>query len=124
MSTKISTPKNIGLIGKYGDPQIAPIIADLIEFLQGRGLKVLLEQATAKTGLSRCHLIRTFANMVGAPPHRYQIHLRIARARELLARGLSPTLVSTAVGFYDQAHFSNYFRQIVCVTPGCFGRRA
>ena len=47
MSTKISTPKNIGLIGKYGDPQIAPIITDLIEFLQGRGLKVLLEQATA-----------------------------------------------------------------------------
>ena len=48
MSTKISTPKTIGLIGKYGDPQIAPIITDLIEFLQGRGLNVMLEQATAE----------------------------------------------------------------------------
>jgi len=48
MTTKLSTPKTIGLIGKYGDPQIAPIIADLIQFLQGRGLKVLLEQASAE----------------------------------------------------------------------------
>ena len=85
--------------------------------------QITLEELTAETGLSRCHLIRTFADKVGAPPHRYQIHLRIARARELLARGLSPTLVSTTVGFYDQAHFSNYFRQIVGVTPGRFGQR-
>ncbi len=48
MNTKISTPKTIGLIGKYGDPQIAPIVSGLIEFLQNRGLAVLLEQSTAE----------------------------------------------------------------------------
>jgi NAD+ kinase len=47
MSTKISSLKTIGLIGKYGDPKIAPIVLGLIDFLQDRGLKVLLEQATA-----------------------------------------------------------------------------
>lgn len=47
MSSNISTLKNIGLIGKYGDPKIAPIITVLIEFLQTRGLKVVLEKATA-----------------------------------------------------------------------------
>ena len=85
--------------------------------------QITLEELTAETGLSRCHLIRTFTEEVGVPPHRYQIHLRIARARELLARGLSPSFVGTTVGFYDQAHFSNHFRQIVGVTPGRFGQR-
>ena len=47
MSTKISTPKTIGLIGKHGDSRIAPVIASLIDFLLGRGLKVLIEDATA-----------------------------------------------------------------------------
>lgn len=48
MSKKISAIKTIGLVGKYGDPQIAPIVSALIEFLQGRGLTVLLEQSTAE----------------------------------------------------------------------------
>ena len=83
---------------------------------------ITLDELIAETGLSRCHLLSTFTREVGVPPHRYQIHLRIARARELLCHGLSPALVATAVGFYDQSHFSNHFKQIVGVTPGCFAR--
>ncbi len=47
MSTKIPPLKTIGVIGKYGDPRIAPVITGLIDFLLGRGLKVLIEDATA-----------------------------------------------------------------------------
>ena len=84
--------------------------------------QITLDDLTAETGLSRCHLMRSFTREIGVPPHRYQIHLRIARARELLAHGLSPAFVATAVGFYDQSHFSNHFKQIVGVTPGRFGQ--
>ncbi len=82
--------------------------------------EVSLEQLIAETGLSRCLLIRAFTREVGVPPHRYQIHLRIARARELLARGLPPSWVATSVGFYDQSHFGKQFRRIVGVTPKAY----
>ena len=84
--------------------------------------QITLDELVTETGLSRCHLMRCFTNEIGVPPHRYQIHLRIARARELLARGISQAFVATAVGFYDQSHFSNHFKQIVGVTPGRFGQ--
>lgn len=83
---------------------------------------ITLDELIAETGLSRCHLMRTFTNEVGVPPHRYQIHLRISRARELLSRGFSPALVATEVGFYDQSHFNNHFKKVVGVTPGQFGQ--
>lgn len=83
---------------------------------------ITVDELVAETGISRCHLLRTFTNEVGVPPHRYQIHLRIARARELLAKGFSLAFVATQLGFYDQGHFTNQFRRIVGVTPGRFGR--
>lgn len=81
---------------------------------------ITLDELIAETGLSRCHLLRTFTDEVGVPPHRYQIHLRIARARELLTQGFSPAFVAATTGFYDQGHFTNHFRKIVGVTPGRF----
>jgi AraC-like DNA-binding protein len=83
---------------------------------------VTVDELVAATGVSRCHLLRTFTNEVGVPPHRYQIHLRIARSRELLARGYSPAFVAAQMGFYDQGHFTSQFHRIVGVTPGRFGR--
>ena len=82
--------------------------------------QIALPELTCETGLSRSHLIRSFTKEIGVSPHRYQIHLRIARARELLVQGLSPVLVAVEVGFYDQSHFIYHFRKIVGVTPGRF----
>ena len=81
---------------------------------------ITLDEIIAETGLSRCHLMRTFTNEVGMPPHRYQIHVRIAQACELLSRGVSPALVAAEVGFYDQSHFNSQFRQVMGMTPGRF----
>lgn len=41
--------KVIGLIGKYGDPGIAPTLAAMAGFLAGRQLRVLLDEETAST---------------------------------------------------------------------------
>jgi AraC-like DNA-binding protein len=83
---------------------------------------ITLDELITETGISRCHLLRTFTQEVGVPPHRYQMHLRISRSREMLARGHSPAFVAAQLGFYDQGHFTNQFRRIVGVTPGRFGR--
>jgi AraC-like DNA-binding protein len=83
---------------------------------------ITVDELVAATGVSRCHLLRTFTDEV--PPHRYQIHLRIARSRELLAKGFSPAFVAAQLGFYDQGHFTGQFHRIVGVTPGRFGRES
>jgi AraC-like DNA-binding protein len=57
---------------------------------------------------------------VGVPPHAYQIQLRIARARHLLALGMPPSAVAAEVGFHDQSHFIRHFKRVLHVTPGEF----
>jgi AraC-like DNA-binding protein len=79
---------------------------------------VPLEQLAAVARLSRFELVRRFRDQVGLPPHAYQLHLRVLRARELLAAGEPPAGVAATCGFADQAHLTRTFRQIVGVTPG------
>lgn len=82
--------------------------------------EITMDELIAVSGLSRCRLIQAFTQAVGVPPHRYQIHLRIAHARELLRQGFSQASVASSSGFYDQSHFGKQFRRIVGVTPGVF----
>jgi AraC-like DNA-binding protein len=68
---------------------------------------------------SKYHMIRSFKKAVGLTPHRFQVQLRIRRAKELL---LSPSFVSiaevaSATGFCDQSHFIHSFKTVVGMTP-------
>jgi AraC-like DNA-binding protein len=74
------------------------------------------------SGLSRFHLLRSFAARVGLPPHAYQLRLRIERAMMLLRTGLSPSDVAGLVGFADQSHLTRHFRRLVQVTPAEYAR--
>ena len=69
-------------------------------------------------GVSQFQLIRSFKRRYGAPPHAYGLHVRIARARELLRRGFSVTDAAAATDFTDQSHLTRHFRRIHGVTPG------
>lgn len=79
--------------------------------------QVTLDELATVAGLSRFHLLRSFVRQVGAPPHTYQIHLRIERARALLQAGIPSSVVAPMTGFADQSHFTRHFRQVMCVTP-------
>ena len=83
---------------------------------------VTLAELAAHAGLSRFELARTFRAQVGLPPHAFQLDLRIARARALLAAGDSPAAVAAACGFCDQAHLTRVFKRAVGVTPGRYAR--
>lgn len=88
------------------------------EYLQERcNESVTLEELSVATGLSRFHLLLTFARHVGMPPHAYQIHFRIERARALLRAGVPPSSAAVLVGFADQSHFTRYFKRVFCTTP-------
>jgi AraC-like DNA-binding protein len=85
---------------------------------------VTLDDLGNVSGLSRFHLLRSFAARVGLPPHAYQVRLRIERAMTLLRTGLSPSAVAGLVGFADQSHLTRHFRRLVQVTPAQYARAA
>lgn len=79
---------------------------------------ITLDELVAATGLSRYHLVRAFAKEIGLPPHAYQIHVQVERARSLLAAGFPPAVVAAETGFADQSHFTRHFKRTNGVTPG------
>lgn len=81
-----------------------------------------LETLGAATSANRYDLCRRFQQQVGMPPHRFRAHLRVARARELLASGLECTKVAHAAGFCDQSHLNRAFKEHTGTTPGAYAR--
>jgi AraC-like DNA-binding protein len=79
---------------------------------------VSLETLASVANLSVFHLLRTFGDMVGLPPHAYLIQRRVDRAKRLLLEGMPAAEVAMQVGFVDQSHLGKHFKRIVGVTPG------
>ena len=107
-------PKSCGINEHHGIERIKRYLRE--RFAES----ITLDELVTLSGLSRFHLVRTFAKIVGVPPHAYQINVRINAARELLKAGVSPVNVSTDVGFSDQSHFTRHFKKIWGTTPGCY----
>lgn len=76
-----------------------------------------LDQLASLAGLSRFHLVRAFSQAFGRPPHAYQLHLQVERARCLLDKGALPAEAASEAGFADQSHFSRHFKKAYGVTP-------
>jgi AraC-like DNA-binding protein len=85
---------------------------------------VSLDELSAIAGLSSYHLVRSFTRRFGLPPHAYQIHVRVERARAPLAAGAPLAAVASSVGFADQSHFTRHFRRIMNVTPANYAGAA
>ncbi len=79
-----------------------------------------LRELAAGVELSPYHMLRIFKDVTGFPPHTWLVLERICRARHLLAAGVSPAQVSTAVGFADQAHLTRWFKRVTGVTPAAY----
>lgn len=89
------------------------------EFIEANAHRPIgLGEIAAAAGSSRYHLVRAFTAAMGISPYAYYLQRRIAAAKELLANGWSPSVVSTICGFADQSHMTRQFKRIVGVTPG------
>jgi AraC-like DNA-binding protein len=89
-----------------------------VEYLRARlGEAVTLDDLAAHASLDKFHLCRAFRAQVGLPPHAYLTHLRIQRAKELLAEGVRASELAPRVGLYDQSQLTRHFRRIVGTTP-------
>ena len=94
-----------------------------MEYLRERlGDSITLDDLADYADLDKFHLCRAFRAQVGMPPHTYLTHLRIARAKELLLRGVRASDVAPLVGLYDQAQLTRHFRRLVGTTPARYGK--
>ena len=95
-----------------------PAIERLKSYLQVHySDNISLSDLSRVANLSSYHLCRTFKEVVGLPPHRYQTQLRINSAKKLLLAGKSISYTATEVGFFDQSHFHRHFKRTVGVAP-------
>lgn len=78
-----------------------------------------LDDLARRAASTPLHFLRVFTRVVGATPHQYLIHSRLARASRLLATGdLSVTEVALAVGFNDLSNFVRTFQKASGLPPG------
>jgi AraC family transcriptional regulator len=62
--------------------------------------------------------------MVGMPPYRYLINLRIQRAAQLLRESdLTVTQILHRAGFHSPSHFTTTFRRHMGLSPTAYRRR-
>jgi transcriptional regulator GlxA family with amidase domain len=84
-----------------------------------------LQDIADAAGLSACYVARLFKQSIGQTPHQYILNQRVEKAKALLKQGnLSLAEIAVTVGFYDQAHFTNYFKRLTGTTPKVALRRS
>ena len=86
------------------------------------GENVGLSDLARETGTDRFTLTRCFKREFNLAPHAWLIQLRLAKARQLLARGDQPVDVAAAVGFADQSHLGRWFQRAYRISPAHYRR--
>lgn len=100
-------------------PQPTPEVARAWQVLAGSAGAVPIARVAAEVGWTQGYLTRRFTQQIGLTPKASARVLRFRHAVALLGRGAtSLTEISTACGFYDQAHLNREFRAIAGTTPG------
>lgn len=79
---------------------------------------ISLQELSMLVDLTPHYLTRLFQRHAGAPPHAYQLMMRIQRAKKLIRLGVSLADVAADTGFTDQSHLHRHFKKMMGVTPG------
>ncbi|MGM1058025.1 helix-turn-helix domain-containing protein [Saccharothrix sp. Mg75] len=83
---------------------------------------VSLDELAAVAGCGKYHLVRSFRQVYGVPPHRYRTLLRLDRATTMLAKGRSVADVAATLGYCDQSQLNRHFRQALGMSAGAYAK--
>lgn len=103
------------------EPNYANVLDIVSEMLKDRSL-VRVAQVEERCGVGRRRLERLFEQYVGATPKWVLARYRIHDAVSDLDAGYAGSLADLAVryGWFDQAHFTREFTELVGVPPGAY----
>jgi len=83
--------------------------------------KFVLETYCREAGLSTAYAIRSFRHAYGVTPKEYLLRLRLEKAKQLLQySALSIKEIASALDFFDQYHFSHFFRMRTGYAPTAY----
>ncbi|MFF4054696.1 helix-turn-helix domain-containing protein [Streptomyces sp. NPDC001668] len=100
-------------------PRPTPEVGHAWHLLSGSAGTIPIARIAAEVGWSQGYLSRRFTQQIGLTPKASARVLRFRHAVALLGRGAASLAdISTACGFYDQAHLNREFRAIAGTTPG------
>ena len=89
-----------------------------------RAETLYLDALAAKVGLSKFHFHRLFKRAMGLPPSRFQLDLRMNRARQLLRETKKSVIdVALDVGYTNPSHFAKLFHKETGLTPSEYRRQ-
>ena len=94
------------------------LLVDLVEAHLGAPLS--LADMALLAGLRSVDFMKAFKASFDITPHQYLLDRRIERARHLLQRSHSLTVIAHELGFASHAHFSATFHARTGVTPSAY----
>ena len=118
------------MVARYSDaklhsmPPDGPIRPAKEFILMNYHEQIRLEDLAKLCGFSPYYFLRAFRKTLGLPPFEFLTNIRVERAKELLAKGLSISESAQLTGFYDQSHLHRHFKRIAGVTPGQYRARS
>jgi AraC-like DNA-binding protein len=86
--------------------------------------RITVADVAAMVALSPSRFEHLFRHHVGIPIRRYLLWARVREALKLMVHDSPLTQVAQAAGFFDSAHFSRTFRQMIGVAPSMLLRNA
>jgi AraC-like DNA-binding protein len=78
---------------------------------------VKMSELAARAGQSESYFVRSFKASTGIPPYKWQLKLRIEKAKSLMLEGVPLAQAAVAVGFANQSHLTRTFRNLTGITP-------
>ena len=115
---------NVGTTTAMADPHkiSAAVLERTIEFMEAHlGAELTLDQLAKVANMPVSSFIRGFRNATLVSPHKYVIHRRIERSKQLLkSSDISIAEIAYRLGFSSQSHFSSVFRSCVGESPARF----
>jgi len=81
-----------------------------------------LAHLSSEVSMSPFRFARVFRELIGMPPHKYLVRLRLLRARDLLQSGMPVTDVCYTAGFNNLSHFIRTFHRHFGVAPSTLKR--
>ncbi|HEX3011839.1 MAG TPA: AraC family transcriptional regulator [Syntrophomonadaceae bacterium] len=103
---------------KNNGPRPDKVLENIYNFIKNNYLEnIALESLEAIFSINKFSIIRGFKSIYNTTPSSFQLQLKVAHSKGLLARGMNILDVCSEAGFYDQAHFTREFKKANGKTP-------